>query len=92
MKNSSNITNTSFCATRFARRPTGSNDSLIRLQVSASISAEGSVQSCDIKGALSLTANEDSGASVVVIVDKGVMDRCAIPFSINTHPKIDKKR
>ena len=50
------------------------------------------VDSCEIKGTLSLTANDDSGSSVVASVNKGDMDGCALPFSINTHPKIDKKR
>ena len=65
---------------------------VVEEKVSAIMSAEGEVQSCEIKGTLSLTANEDSGASVVTNVDKSAMDTCAFPFSINTHPKIDKKR
>ncbi|GMH90692.1 hypothetical protein TrVE_jg5976 [Triparma verrucosa] len=65
---------------------------LVEEKVSVSMSAEGEVQSCEIKGTLSLTANEDAGANVVSTVDKAAIDASSIPFSVNTHPKIDKKQ
>jgi len=64
---------------------------LVEEKVSVSMSAEGEVQSCEIKGILSLTANEDAGANVVSTVDKAAIDASSLLFSVNTHPKIDKK-
>mmetsp|Transcript_2809 Transcript_2809/g.5784 ORF Transcript_2809/g.5784 Transcript_2809/m.5784 type:complete len:358 (+) Transcript_2809:42-1115(+) len=60
-------------------------------KVSVVMTAEGEVQSCDLKGTLSLTANEAEGASVCVDINKGLLESSSVPFTINTHPKMDKK-
>ncbi|GMH62894.1 hypothetical protein TrRE_jg2009 [Triparma retinervis] len=60
-------------------------------KVSVSMSAEGEVQSCELKGTLSLTANSDEGAAVQVEIDKGRLEGGQVQFTVNTHPKMDKK-
>ena len=48
------------------------------------------VLSCEIKGTLSLTANTEEGACVVLSVDKNQITSNDLLFTMNTHPKIDK--
>lgn len=57
-------------------------------KITVQMSREGDVQSCDVKGTLTLTANTEAGAMALVNVDKS-----ALPpnFSYATHPKVDKK-
>ncbi|GMI29008.1 hypothetical protein TeGR_g3 [Tetraparma gracilis] len=54
------------------------------------MSREGEVLSCEVKGTLSLTANTDEGSTVQVVLDKAAIASSSIPFTLNTHPKIDK--
>ncbi|GMI42672.1 hypothetical protein TrCOL_g2900 [Triparma columacea] len=60
-------------------------------KVSVSMSAEGEVQSCELKGTLSLTANSEEGAAVQVGINKGMLEGGPVQFTVNTHPKMDKK-
>mmetsp|Transcript_22290 Transcript_22290/g.61923 ORF Transcript_22290/g.61923 Transcript_22290/m.61923 type:complete len:549 (-) Transcript_22290:189-1835(-) len=57
-------------------------------KITVQMSREGDVQSCEVKGTLTLTANTDAGTMALVSVDKS-----ALPanFSYATHPKVDKK-
>lgn len=57
-------------------------------KITVSMNREGSVDSCEVKGTMTLTANTDAGAMAVVNVNKA-----ALPSNFNfaTHPKVDKK-
>lgn len=57
-------------------------------KLTCTMTREGSVDSCEVKGTLTLTANTDVGTAAVVTVNKA-----ALPsnFSYATHPKVDKK-
>jgi len=57
-------------------------------KVTVNMTREGSVDNCEVKGILNLTANTDVGASAVIGVNK-----TQLPGSFNyaTHPKVDKK-
>lgn len=59
-------------------------------KISVGMNREGSIESCEVKGTLTLTANTDAGTAAVVAVNKAVISK--IPgFSFATHPKVDKK-
>jgi coatomer subunit delta len=57
-------------------------------KIGVSMNREGAVETCEVKGTLTLTANTDAGTAALVAVNKG-----ALPDSFNfaTHPKVDKK-
>jgi hypothetical protein len=57
-------------------------------KINVSMNREGVVESCDVKGTLTLTANTDAGTLALVQVNKA-----SIPstFNVATHPKVDKK-
>lgn len=57
-------------------------------KVSVTLNREGSVESAEVKGTLTLTANTDAGAMALVSVNKA-----SLPphFNYATHPKVDKK-
>lgn len=57
-------------------------------KITVSLNREGAVESVELKGTLTLTANTDAGSAAVVAVNKN-----ALPASFNyaTHPKVDKK-
>jgi len=57
-------------------------------KISVTMNREGGVESCDLKGTLTLTANTDAGAMAVVAVNKSALPPS---FSMATHPKVDKK-
>jgi len=59
-------------------------------KISVGMNREGAVDSCEVKGTLTLTANTDAGTSAVVAVNKGAIGK--LPgFTYATHPKVDKK-
>jgi len=57
-------------------------------KITVVMNREGGVESCEVKGTLTLNANTDAGAMAMVVVNK-----TALPaqFSYATHPKVDKK-
>ena len=64
---------------------------LVEEKITASMTREGDVTAAEVKGMLSLVANSEAGAAVVVALNKGAIASCGVPFTVNTHPKIDKK-
>ncbi len=53
---------------------------------------EGGIESCDLKGTLTLTANTDAGAVAAIAVNKPTMvAKCGSGWNFATHPKVDKK-
>jgi len=57
-----------------------------------SISREGSIDSCDLKGKLSLSAHTELGSMPSIAVNKAIMlQKCASGWNFATHPKVDKK-
>ncbi|CAB9500647.1 Coatomer subunit delta [Seminavis robusta] len=57
-------------------------------KITAQMNREGGVESCEVKGTLTLTANTDVGAMAVVSVNKAQIPK---DFNVATHPKVDKK-
>ena len=57
-------------------------------KITAQMNREGGVESCEVKGTLTLTANTDVGALAVVNVNKAQIPSA---FNVATHPKVDKK-
>lgn len=57
-------------------------------KISVTMNREGSVDSCEVKGILNLTANTDVGAMAVIGVNKAQLPPS---FNFATHPKVDKK-
>ena len=53
---------------------------------------EGGIDSCDLKGKLSLTAHTDAGAMPSITVNKAIiLSKCGANWNFATHPKVDKK-
>jgi hypothetical protein len=53
---------------------------------------EGGIESCELKGTLTLTANTDAGAVAAVSVNKAaIASKCTGGWNFATHPKVDKK-
>jgi len=57
-------------------------------KIGVSMNREGSVESCEVKGTLTLTANTDAGVMALVAVNKANLPSS---FNFATHPKVDKK-
>lgn len=57
-------------------------------KITAQMNREGGVESCEVKGTLTLTANTDVGALAIVNVNKAQIPK---DFNVATHPKVDKK-
>jgi coatomer subunit delta len=57
-------------------------------KIGVSMNREGAVETCEVKGTLTLTANTEAGVAALVAVNKS-----ALPdkFTFATHPKVDKK-
>lgn len=58
---------------------------LLEEKISVNMNREGTIEGCEVKGTLTLTANTDAGAPAVVVVNKPGT------FNFATHPKVDKK-
>lgn len=59
-------------------------------KITVGMNREGSIESCEVKGTLTVTANTDAGTAAVVAVNKPSIAN--LPgFSYATHPKVDKK-
>ena len=57
-------------------------------KLTAQMNREGAIESSDVKGTLTLTANTDAGTLAVVNVNKAQIPSS---FNVATHPKVDKK-
>jgi hypothetical protein len=57
-------------------------------KIGVSMNREGAVESCEVKGTLTLTANTDAGVNALVAVNK---QKLPTSFNFATHPKVDKK-
>lgn len=56
-----------------------------------SMNREGGIDSCDLKGKLSITAHTEVGASPSISVNKAAMlAKCTSNWNFATHPKVDK--
>lgn len=65
-------------------------DLVLEEKISVSMNREGGIESCEVKGTLTLTANTDAGTSAVVAVNKAELK--GLPgWTFATHPKVDKK-
>jgi coatomer subunit delta len=62
---------------------------IIEEKVSVTMSREGAIESAELKGTLTLTAQTDAGTAALVAVAK---DSLPPQFSYATHPKVDKKQ
>lgn len=51
---------------------------------------EGGVETCEIKGTLSLTANNEEASLVGVTVNKAALSSCTSNWTFATHPKVNK--
>ena len=61
-------------------------------KASVSMSREGTVESAEIKGTLTVTANTEAGSKSIVSVNKSVLSsKCVDGWNFVTHPKVDKK-
>jgi len=72
--------------TKTAAPPSTPLSLVMEEKISVNMNREGGVESCEVKGTLTLTANTDAGAMAVVAVNK-----VPASFSCATHPKVDKK-
>ena len=59
-------------------------------KITVQMSREGTVESCDIKGTLSLTANKDEASLCGVAINKAALASCSNGWSFATHPKVNK--
>jgi hypothetical protein len=64
---------------------------LLEEKISVQMNREGGVESCDVKGTLTVTANTEQGSMVVVTINKAAIGaRCTTGWSFATHPKVAK--
>lgn len=59
-------------------------------KITVAMNREGGIESCEVKGTLTLTANTDAGAKALVTVNKNVIAGLS-DWTFATHPKVDKK-
>jgi len=59
-------------------------------KISCHMNREGGIESCDVKGTLTLTANTEAGSAGVVVVNKAHLAAQASAFTFATHPKVNK--
>lgn len=65
---------------------------IVEEKVLVQMSREGVVESAEIKGTITYTANTDAGTMANVAVNKSVYGaKCSAGWSFATHPKVDKK-
>lgn len=57
-------------------------------KLTVQMNREGGVESCEVKGTLTLTANTDAGTMAMVAINK---QQLPSQFNYATHPKVDKK-
>lgn len=59
-------------------------------KITVSMNREGSIESCEVKGTLTLTSNTDAGTNAIVAVNKSDLKGLS-GWTFATHPKVDKK-
>jgi hypothetical protein len=57
-------------------------------KIGVSMNREGAVETCEVKGTLTFTANTEAGVLALVTVNKSMLPDT---FTFATHPKVDKK-
>uniref|UniRef100_A0A7S4NFN2 Coatomer subunit delta n=1 Tax=Odontella aurita TaxID=265563 RepID=A0A7S4NFN2_9STRA len=61
-------------------------------KLTVSMNREGGIESAEVKGNLTLTANTDDGAKAIVAVNRPeIAAKCTTDWSFATHPKVDKR-
>jgi len=64
---------------------------LLEEKISVAMNREGGVESCEVKGTLTLTANTEAGTLAIVAVNKATFQsKCKTNWTFATHPKVDK--
>mmetsp|Transcript_48491 Transcript_48491/g.71880 ORF Transcript_48491/g.71880 Transcript_48491/m.71880 type:complete len:546 (+) Transcript_48491:116-1753(+) len=64
---------------------------VIEEKYTVALNREGGVESCDVKGTLTLTANTEIGSMVTVGVNRNVLlAKCTSNWTFATHPKVNK--
>jgi hypothetical protein len=64
---------------------------LLEEKISVQMNREGGVESCDVKGTLTVTANTELGSMVFATVNKAALAaQCTTGWSFATHPKVAK--
>jgi coatomer subunit delta len=61
---------------------------ILEEKITVQMNREGAVDSCELKGTLTFTANTDAGVMAQVLVNKAGLPK---NFNFATHPKVDKK-
>eukprot|EP00956_Cyclotella_meneghiniana_P031002 scaffold80153_cov77-Cyclotella_meneghiniana.AAC.4 len=65
---------------------------VVEEKVSVQMTREGGIESSEVKGTITYTANTDAGVMANVAVNKSVYGaKCAAGWSFATHPKVEKK-
>jgi hypothetical protein len=59
-------------------------------KITVAMNREGGIDSSEVKGTLTLTANTDAGVATVVSVNKNILSTMS-GWNFQTHPKVDKK-
>ena len=79
---------TAVAKTSAATMPSTPVSLVLEEKIGVSMNREGAVETCEVKGTLTFTANTDAGVAAVVSVNKGLLPDS---FNFATHPKVDKK-
>jgi hypothetical protein len=65
---------------------------LVEEKISVQMSREGSIESSEVKGTITYTANTEAGVMANVSVNKSAYSsKCGAGWSFATHPKVEKK-
>lgn len=65
---------------------------LVEEKITVHMTREGSIESSEVKGTITYTANTDAGTAANVAVNKSVYGaKCVSGWSFATHPKVDKR-
>ncbi len=71
--------------------PTAPLSIALEERYTVAMNREGGIDSCELKGKLSLTAHTEVGAMPSISVNKAIMlAKCASNWNFATHPKVDK--
>lgn len=65
---------------------------LVEEKITVNMTREGAIESSEVKGTITYTANTDAGTMANIAVNKSVYGaKCGSGWSFATHPKVDKK-
>lgn len=70
--------------------PTTPATLLAEEKISVVMNREGGIESCEIKGTLSLTANKEEATLIGVAINKAALGACTNNWTFATHPKVHK--